>query len=302
MSTISMRQMLEAGVHFGHQTRFWHPKMRPFIFGERNKIHIINLEKTLPLFNEAMAFLQKLAANGGTVLFVGTKRQAQDIVAEEAQRAGVPYVSQRWLGGMLTNYRTVRRSIERLKSIESMLADTSTADKLGKKEILELDRERVKLEGSLGGIKNMPGIPDALFVIDVGHEYIAVAEANKLNIPVVGVVDSNCKPDGVDYVIPGNDDAIRAIRLYAGAAADAIIAGQAKRQEMLASSGDDEFVEVEAEEPAKIKVVSKKKATAGAEGATETVSEAKPAPKKPARAATKAKPAKKPAADETAGE
>ncbi len=299
MSNISMRQMLEAGVHFGHQTRFWHPKMRPFIFGERNKIHIINLEKTLPLFNEAMAFLQKLAANGGTVLFVGTKRQAQDIVAEEAQRAGVPYVSQRWLGGMLTNYRTVRRSIERLKSLESMLADASTADKLGKKEMLELERERVKLEGSLGGIKNMPGIPDALFVIDVGHEYIAVAEANKLNIPVAGVVDSNCKPDGVDYVIPGNDDAIRAIRLYAGAAADAIIAGQAKRQEMLVT-GDDEFVEVEAEEPAKIKVVSKKKA-AGSEAATETVSEAKPAPKKPARAMPKAKPAKKPAADETAG-
>jgi small subunit ribosomal protein S2 len=295
MSNISMRQMLEAGVHFGHQTRFWHPKMRPFIFGERNKIHIINLEKTLPLFNEAMAFLQKLAANGGTVLFVGTKRQAQDIIAEEASRAGVPYVSQRWLGGMLTNYRTVRRSIERLKSLESMLADASTAEKLGKKEVLELERERVKLEGSLGGIKDMPGIPDALFVIDVGHEYIAVAEANKLNIPVVGVVDSNCKPDGVDYVIPGNDDAIRAIRLYAGAAADAIIAGQAKRQEMLAG-GEDEFVEVE-EEPAKIKVVSKKKAT-GAETATETVSEAKPAPKKPARATPRAKPA----ADETAGE
>jgi small subunit ribosomal protein S2 len=264
MSNISMRQMLEAGVHFGHQTRFWHPKMRPFIFGERNKIHIINLEKTLPLFNEAMAFLQKLATNGGTVLFVGTKRQAQDIVAEEASRAGVPYVSRRWLGGMLTNYRTVRRSIERLKNLESMLADTGTTGKLGKKEVLELERERVKLESSLGGIKDMPGIPDALFVIDVGHEYIAVAEANKLNIPVVGVVDSNCKPDGVDYVIPGNDDAIRAIRLYAGAAADAIIAGQAKRQEMLGAS-DDDFVEVE-EEP-KVKVLAKKKpaADAGAE-------------------------------------
>jgi len=286
MSNISMRQMLEAGVHFGHQTRFWHPKMRPFIFGERNKIHIINLEKTLPLFNEAMAFLQKLAANGGTVLFVGTKRQAQDIVAEEAQRAGVPYVSQRWLGGMLTNYRTVRRSIERLKSLESMLADASTADKLGKKEMLELDRERVKLEGSLGGIKDMPGIPDALFVIDVGHEYIAVAEANKLNVPVVGVVDSNCKPDGVDYVIPGNDDAIRAIRLYAGAAADAIIAGQAKRQEMLAT-GDDEFVEVE-EEP-KVKVTAKKKAVAEGGAAAEATPATKAKVKTKTRRAPKAK-------------
>ena len=258
MSDISMRQMLEAGVHFGHQTRFWHPKMRPYIFGQRNKIHIINLEKTLPLFNEAIAFLQKLAANGGTVLFVGTKRQAQDVVAEEASRAGAPYVSQRWLGGMLTNYRTVRRSIERLKSLESTLADTNMAEKLVKKERLELDRERLKLEGNLGGIKNMGGLPDALFVIDVGHEYIAVAEANKLNIPVVGVVDSNCKPDGVDYPIPGNDDAIRAIRLYAATAADAVIQGHNQRQETLATSGDEEFVEVE-EEPVKVKVVSKKK-------------------------------------------
>ena len=263
MSNISMRQMLEAGVHFGHQTRFWHPKMRPYIFGQRNKIHIINLEKTLPLFNEAIAFLQKLAANGGTVLFVGTKRQAQDIVAEEASRAGAPYVSQRWLGGMLTNYRTVRRSIERLKSIESTLADTSMAEKLAKKERLELDRERLKLEGSLGGIKNMGGLPDALFVIDVGHEYIAVAEANKLNIPVIGVVDSNCKPDGVDYPIPGNDDAIRAIRLYAATAADAVIQGHNQRQETLATGGDEEFVEIE-EEPVKVKVVSKKKMTADA--------------------------------------
>ncbi|MBI3575449.1 MAG: 30S ribosomal protein S2 [Gammaproteobacteria bacterium] len=263
MSDISMRQMLEAGVHFGHQTRFWHPKMRPYIFGQRNKIHIINLEKTLPLFNEAIAFLQKLAANGGTVLFVGTKRQAQDIVAEEASRAGAPYVSQRWLGGMLTNYRTVRRSIERLKSLESTLADTSMAEKLAKKERLELDRERLKLEGSLGGIKNMGGLPDALFVIDVGHEYIAVAEANKLNIPVIGVVDSNCKPDGVDYPIPGNDDAIRAIRLYAATAADAVIQGHNQRQETLATGSDEEFVEIE-EEPVKVKVVSKKKMTAAA--------------------------------------
>ena len=305
MSNISMRQMLEAGVHFGHQTRFWHPKMRPYIFGQRNKIHIINLEKTLPLFNEAIAFLQKLAANGGTVLFVGTKRQAQDIVAEEASRAGAPYVSQRWLGGMLTNYRTVRRSIERLKSLESTLADTHMAEKLAKKERLELDRERLKLEGSLGGIKNMGGLPDALFVIDVGHEYIAVAEANKLNIPVIGVVDSNCKPDGVDYLIPGNDDAIRAIRLYAAAAADAVIQGHNQRQETLATGSDEEFVEVE-EEPTKIKVVSKKKLTtdavaaepaADATPAPEAVS-AKPKPKRTVRTAAakpKTKAGKKPA-------
>ena len=290
MSTITMRQMLEAGVHFGHQTRFWHPKMRPYIFGERNRIHIINLEKTLPLFNEAMGYLTKLAANGGTVMFVGTKRQAMDIISEAAARCGSPYVNHRWLGGMLTNYRTVKKSIERLKMLESVLADETSSQKLSKKELLTLDRERVKLEKSLGGIKEMSGLPDALFVVDVGHEYIAVSEANKLNIPVVGVVDSNCKPDGVDYVIPGNDDAIRAIQLYAHAAADAVLAGQEQRQATIVS-GDDEFIEVK-EEPAKIKVTARKKAVAApreeAAGETEAVAEAaeKPAakPKRAVRA------------------
>jgi small subunit ribosomal protein S2 len=257
MSNISMRQMLEAGVHFGHQTRFWHPKMRPYIFGERNKIHIINLEKTLPLFNEAMAYLGRLAANGGTVLFVGTKRQAQETVAAEAARCGMPYVSYRWLGGMLTNYRTIRRSIERLKTLESTLGDTTGGrERFSKKELLTLEREREKLEESLGGIKDMPGIPDAIFVIDVGHEYIAVSEANKLNIPVVAVVDSNCKPDGVDYVIPGNDDAIRAIRLYAGSAADAILEGRSSR-EIAMGGGEDEYVEVKEQDEAKVKVTAK---------------------------------------------
>jgi small subunit ribosomal protein S2 len=270
-----MRQMLEAGVHFGHQTRFWHPKMRPFIFGERNKIHIINLEKTLPLFNDAMTYLKKLAQNGGSVLFVGTKRQAQDIVVEEARRAGMPYVNHRWLGGMLTNYRTVRRSIERLKLLESMLNDPMTGQKISKKEMLDMDRERIKLEKSLGGIKEMSGLPDALFVIDVGHEYIAVSEAGKLGIPVVGVVDSNCKPDGVEYVIPGNDDAIRAIRLYAAAAADAVIEGASQREVAMGSS-EDEFVEVK-DEAAKVKVVARKKSAGGT--VTEE-SQAEPAPKK----------------------
>ncbi len=292
MSNVTMRQMLEAGVHFGHQTRFWHPKMRPYIFGERNRIHIINLEKTLPLFNEAMGYLTKLAGNGGTVLFVGTKRQATEIVGEEAARCASPYVNHRWLGGMLTNYRTVKKSIERLKMLESVLADETSSQKLSKKELLTLDRERAKLEKSLGGIKEMSGLPDALFVVDVGHEYIAVSEANKLGIPVVGVVDSNCKPDGVDYVIPGNDDAIRAIRLYVQAAADALIAGQAQRQEALISS-DEEFIEVK-EEPAKIKVVAKKKPAmvaseeGAAEGEPEEAEAAQPGSK--AKRGTRAKP------------
>ncbi|SRR5216684_2620550 len=255
MSSVTMRQMLEAGVHFGHQTRFWHPKMRPFIFGERNKIHIINLEKTLPLFNEAMNFLNKMAANKGIILFVGTKRQAADVVREEATRCGCPYVNHRWLGGMLTNYKTVKKSIERLKNLDTMLEDGSM-EKLSKKEGLNLTRERDKLNRSLAGIKDMPGLPDALFVIDVGHEYIAVSEANKLNIPVIAVVDSNCKTDGVDYVIPGNDDAIRAIRLYAQSAADAIIEGR-KTIAPVMPAGDEEFVEVQ-EEP-KVKVIAKKK-------------------------------------------
>lgn len=259
MSSITMRQMLEAGVHFGHQTRFWHPKMRSYIFGERNKVHIINLEKTLPLFNDAMNFLGKLASNKGTILFVGTKRQAGDIVREEASRCGMPFVDHRWTGGMLTNYKTVKKSIERLKSLEAMEQDGSMS-KLNKKEVLLLTREREKLNRSLSGIKNMPGLPDALFVIDVGYEYIAVSEAKKLNIPVVAVVDSNCKPDGVDYVIPGNDDAIRAIRLYAAGAADAIMEGRNMTVVPMASD-DDEFVEVK-DDPAKVKVAAKKKPVA----------------------------------------
>jgi small subunit ribosomal protein S2 len=258
MSNVTMRQMLEAGVHFGHQTRYWHPKMRPYIFGERNKIYIINLEKTLPLFNEAMSFLGKLAANKGTILFVGTKRQTGEILSVEAARCGMPYVDHRWLGGMLTNYRTVKKSIERLKSLEAMQQDGSL-EKVSKKEALMLTRELEKLNRSLGGIKEMVGLPDALFVIDVGHEYIAVSEANKLGIPVVGVVDTNCKPDGVDYVIPGNDDAIRAIRLYAGGAADAILDGR-KTGITLPPGDSEDFIEVR-EEP-KIKVAAKKKPAA----------------------------------------
>ncbi len=243
---ITMRDMLEAGCHFGHQTRFWHPKMRPYIFGERNNIHIINLEKSLPMLIEAANFAKKLAANKGVVLFVGTKRQAAEIIREEAQRAGCPYVDHRWLGGMLTNYKTVRRSIERLKRLEALLAEGGGAERLSKKETLTLERERQKLDRSLSGIKDMPGLPDALFVIDVGHEYIAVSEANKLEIPVIGVVDSNCKTDGVDYVVPGNDDAIRAIRLYAGAVADAVLEGRSSQ--IIIPTNDEEFVEIK-EEP-----------------------------------------------------
>ncbi len=249
MANISMRQMLEAGVHFGHQTRFWDPKMAPYIFGERNKIHIINLEKTLPMFKEALNFLGSVAAKQGTILFVGTKRAAHEAVREEAERAGMPYVNHRWLGGMLTNFKTVKQSIKRLKDLEAMSSD-GHFDRLSKKEVLMLRREMEKLERSIGGIKDMNGMPDALFVIDVGHEKIAVAEANKLGIPVVGVVDTNTNPSNIDYVIPGNDDAIRAIRLYLSAAADAIIEGRASRA--LAGAAEDEFVEVaeEAVEPA----------------------------------------------------
>ena len=230
MSNVSMRQMLEAGVHFGHQTRFWHPKMRPYIFGERNRIHIINLEKTLPLFNQAMAFLKQLASNGGTVLFVGTKKQAGELIAQEAVRAGTPYVSHRWLGGMLTNWRTVRKSIERLKSLESTLADPMVATKLSKKERLELDRERIKLEKSLGGIKNMDRLPAAMFIVDPHKEDLAVKEARKVGIPIVAMVDTNCDPDPIDYIIPCNDDAIRSIRLITAKMADAVAEGQNRRE------------------------------------------------------------------------
>lgn len=222
MGATSMRDMLEAGVHFGHQTRYWNPRMAPYIFGERNKVHIVNLEKTLPLFNEAVNFLGRMAANRGNILFVGTKRAAQDVIKREAQRCGMPYVDRRWLGGMLTNFRTVRDSIRRLKDLEEMVNEGGL-NRLSKKEALARQRELDKLERGLGGIKNMDGLPDVLFVVDVGHEKIAVAEAVKLGIPVVGVVDTNNSPDGVDYLIPGNDDAIRAINLYVSAVADAVI-------------------------------------------------------------------------------
>jgi small subunit ribosomal protein S2 len=242
MSIISMRQMLEAGVHFGHQARFWNPKMAPFIFGERSKIHIINLEKTLPLYNDAVNFIGKLVGNKGTVLFVGTKRSARDTVRAEAERCKMPYVNHRWLGGMLTNFKTVRQSIKRLKDLEGMQQD-GTFDKMSKKEALMLRREKEKLDRSLGGIKDMNRLPDALFIVDVGHEKIAVAEARKLGIPVVGVVDSNNSPDNVDYVIPGNDDSIRAIQLYVQGVADAVDEGRTAMAQVGGTS-EDEFVEI----------------------------------------------------------
>ena len=232
-----MRDMLEAGVHFGHQTRFWNPKMRPYIFGERNKIHIIDLEKSLPLYNDALNFLGRMAASGGTILFVGTKRAAQDCIAAEAQRCAMPYVNRRWLGGMLTNYRTVKQSIKRLKDLETLIEEGGL-DRVSKKEGLSLQRELAKLERGLGGIKEMAGIPDVLFIIDVGHEKIAVAEAVTLGSPVVAVVDTNNAPDGVDYIIPGNDDAIRSIELYVSGAATAILEGrESARMEVAAAVG-----------------------------------------------------------------
>jgi small subunit ribosomal protein S2 len=245
MPQVTMRQMLEAGVHFGHQTRYWNPRMAPYIFGARGKIHIINLEKTLPLFTDAMNFLSGLAQKRGSVLFVGTKRSARDSVKEEAIRCGMPYVAARWLGGMLTNFRTVKASITRLKEIEAMSTDGSF-EKLVKHEVLGLIREKEKLDRSLGGIKNMNGLPDALFVIDIGHEDIAVKEAKKLGIPVIAVVDTNYDPSLVDYAIPGNDDAIRAVQLYARAAADAILEGKAAAPQFAAAQ-KDEFVETDAE-------------------------------------------------------
>ncbi|CAE6509945.1 MAG TPA: 30S ribosomal protein S2 [Nitrosomonas nitrosa] len=223
--SVNMRQMLEAGVHFGHQTRFWNPKMAPYIFGQRNKIHIINLEKTLIMFDEAMKYLRRLSANNGTILFVGTKRQARDIIREEATRCGSPYVNQRWLGGMLTNFKTIKQSVKRLQEMEAMVQD-GLLEKFVKKEALDFQRELDKLNGSLGGIKEMKGLPDAMFVIDVGYQKGTITEANKLGIPIVGVVDTNHNPAGVDYVIPGNDDSGQAIRLYARAAADAILEGR----------------------------------------------------------------------------
>ncbi|GAA4363715.1 30S ribosomal protein S2 [Kangiella marina] len=244
MSKVSMRDMLQAGVHFGHKTRFWNPQMRPYIFGARNKIHIINLEETVPMFNDALNYLGKIASNKGKILFVGTKRAAAEIVKEEATRCGQFFVDKRWLGGMLTNYKTIRGSINRLKDLEKQSED-GTFDRLTKKEALMRTREMEKLEASIGGIKNMGGLPDVLFVVDADHESIAIAEANKMGIPVVSVVDTNSNPKGVDYIIPGNDDAIRAIRLYCAAVADAVLDG--KQSNTVADKGD-EFVEEAGEE------------------------------------------------------
>jgi small subunit ribosomal protein S2 len=289
MPNVTMRQMLEAGVHFGHQTRYWNPKMEPYIFGARGKIHIINLEKTLPLLKESLDFMSRMASRRGTILFVGTKRAAGKSVAEEAMRCNSPFVSHRWLGGMLTNFRTVRQSITRLKELEQMESDGSFG-KLVKKEVLQLTRERDKLERSLGGIKDMNGLPDAIFVIDVGHESIAVAEARKLKIPVIAVVDTNHSPEKIDYVIPGNDDAIRSVRLYAQLAADAILEGRASApvptgdaNEFVELDAEGNPIEVDAEEQASKRAAAKKKSaskvtkktaqkkSAAAEGAQESV-------------------------------
>jgi len=245
MPQVTMREMLECGVHFGHQARYWNPKMSPYIFGERSKIHIINLEKTLPLFTDAMNFLSGLAANNGRVLFVGTKRSARDAISEAAERCGMPYVDHRWLGGMLTNFQTVRQSIRRLKELEEQMAEGTLEERFTKKEVLSQRRELEKLQRSLGGIKDMGAPPDAMFVVDVGHETIAVAEAKRLDIPVVAVVDTNNSPDDVEYVIPGNDDAIRAIKLYCNGVADAILEA---RSSVTVGSGEgdaDEFIEVD---------------------------------------------------------
>jgi len=279
MASVSMRQMLEAGVHFGHQTRFWNPKMAPFIFGERNKIHIINLEKSLPLYNQAADFIKNVVGDGGKVLFVGTKRSAREAIQSEATRCGMPYVNQRWLGGMLTNFKTIRQSIKRLQEIEE-LRDSGALERRGKKEAQTLRRELDKLLRSLGGIKEMNGLPDALFVVDVGHEQIAIHEAKKLGIPVVAIVDTNCSPEGVDYMIPGNDDAMKAILLYAAGIADAIIEGKAAVPQVPA--GEDEFVELDEEGNVR------RKAGPG-----------RPAPRRAATARRKpARPARKPAAPE----
>ena len=244
--SVTMREMLEAGVHFGHQTRFWNPKMAPFIFGHRNKIHIINLEKSLPMFQEASKFVRQLSARRGTILMVGTKRQAREIVAQEAQRAVVPFVDQRWLGGMLTNFKTVKTSIKRLKDMK--IQQEAGLDSMSKKEQLMFARELQKLEKDIGGIQNMAALPDAIFVIDVGYHKIAIAEARKLGIPLIGVVDSNHSPEGIDYVIPGNDDSSKAVILYARGIADAVLEGRANAVEdvltAVVAESQDEFVEV----------------------------------------------------------
>jgi small subunit ribosomal protein S2 len=246
--SVTMRQMLEAGVHFGHQTRYWNPKMAEYIFGQRNKIHIVNLEKTMERYQEAMKFVRQLSSNKGTILFVGTKRQAREIVAEEAARCSMPYVDARWLGGMLTNYKTVKLSIKRLKDLEQM-KEEGTFEKMNKREALTMQREMEKLDKSMGGIKDMGGLPDALFIIDVGYHKIAVTEANKLGIPIIGVVDTNHSPIGIAHVIPGNDDSSRAIRLYARGVADSVLEGRSMVIQEIVQAGD-EFVEVADEKPA----------------------------------------------------
>jgi small subunit ribosomal protein S2 len=329
MTSMSMRQMLEAGVHFGHQTRFWNPKMAPYIFGERNRIHIINLEKSLPLYLEAAGFVKNLVADGGRVLFVGTKRSAREAVAREATRCGMPYVSHRWLGGMLTNFKTIRQSIRRLAEIDEMAAN-GLLDQRSKREAMMMRREREKLDRSLGGIREMDGLPDVLFVVDVGHEKIAIHEAQKLGIPVVAIVDTNCSPDGISYVIPGNDDAMRAIELYAGGIADAVIEGRATLPDV--PVGEDEFVELDEEgkprpkgagqkrraAPARKKTPARRKTAAESDVAPEVaaaeLAEADPeespeafmarreAARKAAPTAAAAPPAAAPAAEAAAGE
>jgi small subunit ribosomal protein S2 len=279
MADVTMRQMLEAGVHFGHQTRYWNPKMAPFIFGERNKIHIINLEKSLPLAREAAAFVKATIADGGTILFVGTKRAAREAVRTHAIRCEMPFVCQRWLGGMLTNYKTIRQSVKRLMTLEAMAEDGSF-DGLTKKEVLGLSREQEKLERSLGGIKKMRSLPDVMFVVDVDHEDIAIREARKLGIPVVAVVDTNCSPDGVDYIVPGNDDAMRAIELYASLIAEAVLDGKTSLPEV--ALGEDEFVELDEEgRPKKTRAKKKaaKKPAAKKKAAKKTASKKAPAKK-----------------------
>jgi len=269
MSNFTMREMLEAGVHFGHQTRFWNPKMAPFIFGERNKIHIINLEQTMPMCKDAVNYLGKVASKKGKILFVGTKRAASDSIRDEARRCGMPFVNHRWLGGMLTNFRTVRASIKRLKELEEMAA-SKNYEKINKKEILQLSREQEKLEKTLGGIKEMGGLPDVLFVIDVGYEKIAVQEAAKLGIPVVGIVDTNNSPDDIEYIVPGNDDSMRAIKLYARLVADAVVEG--KKSIVTSADGEDELIEIEGEAPEvaaapKVSVSTRTRSAAAGSGA-----------------------------------
>ena len=283
MADVSMRRMLEAGVHFGHQTRFWNPQMSPYIFGERNKIHIINLEKTLPLYLEALAFVRKIVADGGTVLFVGSKRAAREAVAEEAERCAMPHVSQRWLGGMLTNFKTIRQSIKRLRELEEITADEAS-NNFTKKEMLGLSRELEKLERALGGIKDMESLPDAVFIIDVGHEEIAVREATKLEIPVIAVVDTNCSPGNVDYTIPGNDDAMRAIKLYAEGVADAVLDGKSSIPDV--PTGDDEFVELD--EEGKPLESTKRRTKKAAKKRAKTTKLTKVKPGKPGEAASTA--------------